>query len=145
MDSGEESGGADPVTGGFQARERISTTLDDATVYWWGKAVDRAGNWGVSDRKSKIKDANDDEVSDSCNAQDFVDNQSNLVNVDFGGADIDVTASISGCQPYTVKIDDTKPTIVGGIDGTRTGASGTRPTRMTATRPMRTRPRQRPT
>ena len=117
-----ESGGADPITDGFLHRERLSTSLDDATIYWWGMAKDRAGNVGVSDRKSKIKDASDEDVSDSCNAHDFSDNISSLANVDYGADDIDMTDSIFGCQPYSVKIDDTKPSIVGGIDGTRTGA-----------------------
>ena len=117
-----ETGGADPITDGFLARERLSTTLDDATLYWWGMATDRAGNVGVSDRKAKIKDADDEDVSDSCNAHDFADNKDSLANVDYGAADIDATESLFGCQPYSVKIDDTKPTIVGGVDGTRTGA-----------------------
>ena len=117
-----ETGGADPITDGFLARERLSTTLDDATLYWWGMATDRAGNVGVSDRKAKIKDADDEDVSDSCNAHDFADNKNSLANVDYGAADIDATESLFGCQPYSVKIDDTKPTIVGGVDGTRTGA-----------------------
>ncbi len=117
-----ETGGADPITDGFLARERLSTTLDDATLYWWGMATDRAGNVGVSDRKAKIKDADDEDVSDSCNAHDFADNKDSLANVDYGAADIDATDSLFGCQPYSVKIDDTKPTIVGGVDGTRTGA-----------------------
>ena len=117
-----ESGGADPITDGFLARERLSTTLDDATLYWWGMATDRAGNVGVSDRKAKIKDADDEDVADGCDAHGFADNISSLGNVDYGAADIDATESLFGCQPYSVKIDDTKPTIVGGVDGTRTGA-----------------------
>ena len=117
-----ESGGADPITDGFLARERLSTALDDATLYWWGMATDQAGNVGISDRKAKIKDADDEDVSDGCNAHDFADNISALGDVDYGAADIDATDSLFGCQPYSVKIDDTKPSIVGGIDGTRTGA-----------------------
>ena len=120
VDSGEEAGGADPVTDGFVARERLSTTLDDATIYWWGKATDRAGNVGISDRKSKIKDPDDKEIDDSCDPMDFVG--LNLDNLNLSGSDYDVTGNVAGCQPYSVKIDDTKPKIVGGTDGTRTGA-----------------------
>lgn len=116
----EESGGADPITDGFLARERLSTTLDDATIYWWGKATDRAGNVSISDRKAKIKDDNDDEVSDSCRPMDFVG--LDLTSVDYTDSDFDMTESVARCQPYSVKIDDTKPAVVGGIDGTRTGA-----------------------
>ena len=115
-----ETGGADPITDGFLARERLSTSLDDATIYWWGKATDRAGNVGITDRKAKIKDAADEDVTDSCRPMDFVN--LNLENVDYGAADIDNTESLAGCQPYSVKIDDTKPMVVGGVDGTRTGS-----------------------
>jgi hypothetical protein len=122
VDAGIEAGGADPVTDGFVARERLSTTLDDATIYWWGKATDRAGNVGISDRKSKIKNPSDDEIDDPCMPSDFPATTSGLMNLNLIGSDYDVTGNIFGCQPYAVKIDDTKPKIVGGVDGTRTGA-----------------------
>lgn len=128
-----EAGGADPITDGFIARERLSTTLDDATIYWWGKATDRAGNVGISDRKSRIDNPAGDEIDDPCMPGDFPTTRSGLMNLNLSGSDYDVTGNIFGCQPYSVKIDDTKPVVVGGVsqydaDGnvttfvTRTGA-----------------------
>ena len=101
--AGEANGGGDPIDDGFLARERISTDEDNATVYWWGLATDKAGNVGVTDRSSKIK-VDGKDTSDPCDAAEFP--RASLVGVDVGN-----TAEVMGCQPYSVKIDDTKPTV----------------------------------
>ena len=97
--AGEANGGGDPIDDGFLARERISTDEDNATVYWWGLATDKAGNVGITDRSSKV-----DDESDPCMSDEFP--RANLA-----GVDVDNTAEVGGCQPYSVKIDDTKPTL----------------------------------
>ena len=89
-----------PISGGFEVSARLgdsNTTgvvpSGDATVYWWVKATDDAGNTGFSDRVTS-----DDDGPDPCNA-------TGSTTIEALAAD----ANNMGCQPYVIHIDSTDP------------------------------------
>jgi hypothetical protein len=109
-----DRGSLNEVDGGFHARQRLpssSAAADDSTVYWWARALDAAGNEAVTDRKATLKDDNDKDVKDPCTVSAFP--RGNL-----GGVDVNISTSIGGCQPYSIKVDNTEP----AISVVRTGA-----------------------
>ena len=108
-----DRGSLNEIDGGFHARQRLpssSAAADDSTVYWWARALDAAGNEAVTDRKSTLK-VDDEDVKDPCTVSAFP--RGSLVGVDVG-----ISTSIGGCQPYSIKIDNTEP----AISEVRTGA-----------------------
>lgn len=108
-----DRGSLNEVDGGFHARQRLpssSAAADDSTVYWWARALDAAGNEAVTDRQATIK-VNDEDTKDPCTVSAFP--RGGLVGVDVGS-----TTSIGGCQPYSIRVDNTEP----AISSVRTGA-----------------------
>ncbi len=108
-----DRGSLNEIDGGFHGRQRLpssSAAEDDSTVYWWARALDAAGNEAVTDRKAEIK-VNDKDTKDPCTVSAFP--RFSLV-----GVNVDNTQSIGGCQPYSIKIDNTEP----AISAVRTGA-----------------------
>ena len=104
-----DRGSLNEVDGGFHARQRLpssSAAADDSTVYWWARAVDGAGNEAVTDRQSEI-----DDEKDPCTVSAFPRGS-------LDGLDVGNTTSIGGCQPYSIKVDNTEP----AISSVRTGA-----------------------
>ena len=84
-----------PVTGGFEVRQRLTGSdapSGDATIEWWVKAMDEAGNVGYSDRLPSI------------------DGEENPCTVD---GDTAVTGlEGAGCQPFRIIVDGTKPSLL---------------------------------
>ena len=92
------------ITGGINVRQRIVASLTtDQTVYWWIKAADGAGNNGVSDRENVTTAG----VADPCAADTFIALGSTI------GMVPATTASVKGCQPFSIKIDRTAPALAG--------------------------------
>ena len=99
----EDDGDSDAISGGFSVSARLGDDNDevvpddDATIYWWIRATDKAGNVGFSDRVL----TNDDGTPDACMGQSLkdVDNpQAQLEDMD--------------CQPYVIRLDSTQPTML---------------------------------
>ena len=91
----EELGELDEIGGGFEITLRLRTdgarVDDDATIMWWVKATDNAGNVGYSDRQP-TKDGADD----TCEA----------------GAEAVATAlQDMKCQPFVITVDNTAPSL----------------------------------
>ena len=108
-----DRGSLNEVDGGFHARQRLpssSAAADDSTVYWWARAVDGAGNEAVTDRKATIK-VDDKDEKDPCTVSAFPRGS-------LDGVDVGSTTAIGGCQPYSIKVDNTEP----AISEVRTGA-----------------------
>ena len=108
-----DRGSLNEVDGGFHARQRLpssSAAADDSTVYWWARALDGAGNESVTDRQATIK-VDDKDEKDPCTVSAFP--RGSLTGVDVGS-----TTAIGGCQPYSIKVDNTEP----AISSVRTGA-----------------------
>ena len=83
------------VAGGFEVRQRISGSdapSGDATIEWWVKAMDEAGNVGYSDRLLSV-----DGEGNPCTADE------NTAVTGLEGA---------GCQPYKIIVDGTKPSLL---------------------------------
>ena len=93
--SPESDGDVDEVAGGFEVKQRISGSDapdGEATIEWWVKAEDKAGNVGYSDRQTSV-----DGVEDPCTA------------------DGDTAVSglgDAGCQPFTILVDGTDPSLL---------------------------------
>jgi hypothetical protein len=101
------------ITGGINVRQRIVASLaTDQTVYWWIKAADGAGNNGVSDRETV--DALG--AANPCNADAF-SALGSVIGLTPGNS-----ASVLGCQPYSIKIDRTAPTLATVGEKARTGS-----------------------
>ena len=93
--SPKSDGDVDMVSGGFEVRQRYSGSdapSGDATIEWWVKATDDAGNVGYSDRQASV-----DGVDNPCEAKDSTPVSG------LAGA---------GCQPYKIEIDGSKPSLV---------------------------------
>ena len=91
----KSDGDVDTVSGGFEVRQRYSGSdapSGDATIEWWVKGMDEAGNVGYSDRQASI-----DGVENPCTAD--------------GNTSVSGLAD-AGCQPYKILIDGTKPSLV---------------------------------
>ena len=93
--SPKSDGEVDEVAGGFEVKQRITGSdapSGDATIEWWVKAMDEAGNVGYSDRQSSI-----DSEENPCTAD----------------GDTAVTGlEGAGCQPFEIIVDGTKPSLV---------------------------------
>jgi len=95
------------VTGGKNIRQRYGTDLtSDQTVYWWVKSTDTAGNIGVSDRMTVTAAG----AADACNVTTFL--AATVV-----GMIPATSTSVKGCQPYSISIDRTTPTVALTITG----------------------------
>ena len=107
-----DRGSLNEIDGGFHGRQRLpssSAAADDSTVYWWVRALDAAGNEAVTDRQATIK-VDDKDEKDDCIVSAF--RRGSL-----GGVDVSITTAIGGCQPYSIKIDNTEPAISEVITG----------------------------
>ena len=95
------------IPGGFEVRQRYSGSdapSGDATIEWWVKATDNAGNVGYSDRQASI-----DGVENPCTAD--------------GSTSVSGLAD-AGCQSYKILIDTTQPSLVSvSISHTTPGAA----------------------
>ena len=102
----QDAGDVDEVSGGFEVRQRIAganAPEGDATIEWWVKATDNAGNVGYSDRQASV-----DGVEDPCNAD----------------GDTPATGlAAAGCQPFKINVDGTKPSLVRAETGRHWDAS----------------------
>ena len=102
----QDDGDVDEVSGGFEVRQRIAgadAPDGDATIEWWVKATDNAGNVGYSDRQASV------------------DGEENPCTADGNTA---VTALVSaGCQPFKINVDGTKPSLVRAETGRHWDAS----------------------
>ena len=97
MKDPQADGDVNGVSGGFEVRQRIpgaEAPDDDATIEWWVKAEDNAGNVGYSDQQAS-KDGQDD----TCEADESTT------------ATPDALIGAK-CQPFKILIDSTKPTLV---------------------------------
>ena len=90
---------SDGISGGYQVSVRLGdkdSTIapeEDATIQWWVRATDKAGNVGFSDQKPTNKDGTP-----------------NLCTADKSTALEDLAGD--GCQPYVILLDDTDPKLV---------------------------------
>ena len=111
------SGDLTPITAGFHAKLRLPNDMapsTDATIYWWVKSTDIAGNVGISDRQVTIGSVNDSCDSDAFSTGLTGGSVGNLV-----GKKPGTTTDINGCQPFSIKVDFGAPTIITG--GAKTG------------------------
>ena len=88
------------ISGGYEVSARLGDGGDntvvptgDATIEWWVRAVDKAGNVGFSDRV-----ASDDDGPNPCKATEKDTALSALENLD--------------CQPYVIHVDGTDPKLL---------------------------------
>ena len=93
--SPKSDGEVDEVAGGFEVKQRITGSdapSGDATIEWWVKAMDEAGNVGYSDRQASI-----DGEENPCTAD----------------GDTAVTGlEGAGCQPFKIIVDGEKPSLL---------------------------------
>ena len=93
--SPKSDGEVDEVAGGFEVKQRITARdapSGDATIEWWVKATDEAGNVGYSDRQASI-----DGEENPCTAN----------------GDIALTGlEGAGCQPFRIIVDGTDPSLL---------------------------------
>ena len=99
-----QDGDTDEISGGWEITGRLAgddAPTSDATLKWWIVATDKAGNVGYTDQKQ----TNDDGTSNDCME----------MSADAGSTDAARTSFMQklekdqGCQPYTVKVDNTNP------------------------------------
>ena len=95
MKSPKSDGEVDEVAGGFEVKQRITGSdapSGDATIEWWVKAIDEAGNVGYSDRQASV-----DGEENPCTAD----------------GDTAVTGlEGAGCQPFKIIVDGEKPSLL---------------------------------
>jgi len=104
------------ITSGFFAKVRLPVALtpkDDATIYWWVQATDVALNLAISDRLSQLADASDD----VCKPDSFPTTLSDLVGEDPTLEDASTIAAIASCQPFSILVDFSAPTVTSAITG----------------------------
>ena len=104
----------DAITSGFRAKQRLPSTMApsaDATIYWWVKATDIAGNIGISDRQVTISGVNDACDSDAFSAAFSGSNVGALATAGTDGVNPGTSAEVKGCQPFSLKVDTSKPTV----------------------------------
>ncbi len=95
----ENDADSDAISGGFEVSARLGdddndvVPDDDATIEWWIRAIDKAGNVGFSDRMP----TNDDGTPNTCTADDST-----------AHADL----AEMGCQPYVILLDSTSPKLL---------------------------------
>ncbi len=137
----------DLATGsGFRITQSAGSNLsgsDDATVYWWVVATDKAGNVAVLDRQenkdffeeidangeptyievTRATDAQKAELDkesrpDRCNADAFVERfQNSDGELAVEDVDVAISADIEGCQPFSYSIDFTEPVLTAAVTG----------------------------
>ncbi len=99
------------ITGGYSIIQRLPAGMapeTNATIYWWLKATDVALNVGISDRQPTISGA-----ANACDDVAFVAAwDASLI-----GDNVATSTPVSGCQPYSVKVDFTKPDMTGAVTG----------------------------
>jgi hypothetical protein len=111
------SGDLTAITAGFHAKLRLPQDMQpstDATIYWWVKSTDVAGNIGISDRQVTISS-----VNDACDSSAFSTAFTGGSVTSLVGKKPGTTADVNGCQPMSIKVDFLPPTIVTG--GAKTG------------------------
>ena len=93
--SPKSDGEVDEVAGGFEVKQRITGTdapSGDATIEWWVKAIDEAGNVGYSDRQASV-----DGEENPCTADGYTQ----------------VTGlEGAGCQSFKIIVDGTDPSFL---------------------------------
>ena len=95
MKSPKSDGEVDEVAGGFEIKQRITgndAPSGDATIEWWVKAMDQAGNVGYSDRQASV-----DGEENPCTAD--------------GSTSVTGLAN-AGCQPFKIVVDGTDPSFL---------------------------------
>ncbi|MDP6455240.1 MAG: PKD domain-containing protein [SAR202 cluster bacterium] len=105
------------VTGGYHAKQRLPASMapsSNATIYWWLKAKDVAGNTSISDRQPTISG-----FADVCRESHFPATASMV------GINVGISASVAGCQPFSVKVDFTVPALASAVTGSWWDASKT--------------------
>jgi hypothetical protein len=106
----------DAITSGFRAKQRLPQGMapsTDATIFWWVKSTDTAGNIGISDRQPTISS-----VADTCDSKNFSAAFTAGSVASLAGKKPGTTADVKGCQPFSVKVDFGKPTIASAKTGT---------------------------
>ena len=94
-------GDVDAISGGFEVRGELAgadAPENDATISWWIRATDAAGNTSYSDRVV----TNDDGTADACNISTKVD--AAALAAEF--------ADTKTCDPYVVRVDSTPPKLL---------------------------------
>ena len=97
----------DEITDGFRVEAEfnnkdLTTTDEEYEIHWWVVAKDIAGNTGVSDAAAE----NDDGDPDPCTASGF------------GAEDNERSrATLSGCDPFIVRVDTKDPQLDKAITG----------------------------
>ena len=90
-------GDVDAISGGFQVSGRLTGTdapENDATISWWIRATDAAGNTSYSDRVA----TNPDGTTDACKAA--------------AGISISDLAGVDECDPYVIHVDTAAPKLL---------------------------------
>ncbi len=111
----ETEGDTVAITSGFSVKVRLPSSLaptDDATIYWWVQATDAALNFAVSDRLTQL-----DDEDDTCEPDDFPTTLNNLIGVDPTLEDAGTVAAIASCQPNSIVVDFSAPTVVSAKTG----------------------------
>ncbi len=105
----------DAITNGFRLKQRLPAAMapaNDATVYWWVKSTDVAGNVGILDRQVTISAVNDPCDSNAFSTAFTGGSVANLV-----GKKPGTTTDVNGCQPFAVKVDFSAPGLASAITG----------------------------
>ena len=96
----ESDGDVVTVPSGFEVRQRISgadAPSGDATIEWWVKAMDEAGNVGYSDRQVSIEGEENPCTADGDTIIHWLEG--------------------AGCQPFRIIVDGTRPSLQGAETG----------------------------
>ena len=116
----DDSGSVSDITNGFHIRQAPTRSLtdEDVTIYWWVKAIDAAGNVGISDQMPQDSDGD----PNNCDAGSFDSLTLKNVNIKFIKDDEDTDGDESqdmvyGCQPYKISVDNTAPKLTGAFTG----------------------------
>ena len=112
----ETEGDTTAITSGFFAKVRLPVRLtptDDATIYWWVQATDVALNLAMSDRLSQLADDSDD----VCKPDSFPTTLNDLIGEDPTLEDGSTIAAIASCQPFSILVDFSAPTVTSVITG----------------------------
>ena len=117
----DDRGSVSDITNGFHVRQAPTRSLtdEDVTIYWWVKAIDAAGNVGISDQMPQDSDGD----PNNCDSASFDEMTLRNVNVKFikdTDEDEDGNQSqdmVNGCQPYKISVDNTAPKLTGAFTG----------------------------
>ena len=129
----DEDGTSTNIDNGFNISMTNDERVDDITLFWWVVAEDVAGNIGVSDRVTQHKGADSECMADTLwttLGRGKVEEPSGLT-----GKSVEIThvedsdpemkgdqpknssVGVSGCQPYTIRIDNTSPKMTNAHTG----------------------------